>query len=105
VYINSSGKAQLGDASTLAGTYCVALSVGTVTANNTGTYLLSGIARNDAWNWTVGSPVFLSLTGTTTNTLTQTAPSATNEVVQILGIATHADRIYFNPQLVQVEIA
>lgn len=105
VFINATSEAQLGDASTIATAYCLGLCVATVTTGNTGTYLLQGFARNDTWNWTPGEPIYLSLTGTTTNTLTQTKPSATNEVVQILGMATHVDRIYWNPNLVQIEIA
>jgi len=103
-YINADGEAQLGDATVIATASCIAMCTETVLANATATYLLQGFARKDAWAWTVGQPVYLSLTGTTTNTMTQTAPSATDEVVQILGIATHADRIYFNPSLSQVEI-
>lgn len=103
VFINSSGKAQLGDATVIATSSCIAMSLGTVSTDEEGSYLMYGFIRNDAWNWTVGQPVYLSVTGTTGNTLTQTAPVATDEVVQILGIATHADRLFFNPQLVQVE--
>jgi hypothetical protein len=103
VRIASDGEAQIADSSVVATSYAIALATGSITAGATGTYLLQGFARNDTWNWTVGGPIYLSLNGTTGNTLTQTAPSATNEVVQILGIATHADRIYFNPSLVQVE--
>jgi hypothetical protein len=67
--------------------------------------LFHGIGRYDTWAWTVGGVVYLSTTGTSGNTLTQTAPTGTGKVVQILGIATHADRIYFYPQLVQMELA
>ena len=72
-------------------------------ANATANYLLHGFARKDTWSWTVGSNIYLSTTGTTTNTMTQTAPSGTNQVIQILGWATSATVIYFNPSLVQVE--
>ena len=105
VFINATSEAQLADATVIATSYAVALCTETVTTGNSATYLLQGFARKDAWNWTPGQPIYLSLTGTTTNTLTQTAPSATNEVVQVLGIAYTADIIYFNPQLVLVEIA
>lgn len=105
IFINSTSEAQLGDASVIATASCIGLCTETVTTGNTGTYLLQGFARKDAWNWTPGQPIYLSLTGTTTNTLTQTAPSATNEIVQILGMAITADIIYWNPNLVQVEIA
>ena len=105
VFINSTSEAQLGDASVIATASCIGLCIAGVTTGNTGTYLLQGFARNDTWNWTPGQPIYLSLTGTTTNTLTQTAPSATNEVVQILGMAITADIIYWNPNLVQIENA
>lgn len=96
-YIASSGKAAISSASAIATASVVVMCV------DSGKYLLHGIARNDVWNWTVGGIIYLSTTGTTGNTLTQTAPSGVNEVIQVLGIATHADRIYFNPQIVQVE--
>ena len=75
------------------------MATGTITANSTGVYLLNGIARNDSWAWTVGGPVYLSTAGTTGSTLTQTAPTGSLDAVQVLGIATHADRMFFNPQL------
>jgi len=103
-YVNSSGKAQLGDADGIATAKITLMCLGTVTANNTGTYLVQGVARNDAWNWTVGGYVYLSTTGTTTNTLTQTAPSGTDDCVVVVGMATHADRILFNPSQTIVEI-
>ena len=77
----------------------------TVSLGATGTYLMLGVARQDAWAWTVGGLIYLSITGMTGNTLTQTAPSGTDEVVQIIGIATHDDRMIFSPNLTQVEIA
>lgn len=104
VFINSTGKAQLGDADAIATASCVAMCTETVTADNTATYLLQGIARDDTWTWTVGGLIYLTVTGTTGNTLSQTMPSGTNDVVQILGVATHADRMLFKPQLVQIEL-
>lgn len=100
----ASGKAVLGDADAIATASCVVMCAdASISADASGNYLLLGIARNDAWNWTVGGLIYLSTTGTTGNTLTQTAPSGTDDVVQIMGVATHSDRMYFNPQLVQVE--
>lgn len=104
VRINSSGKAQLAKADVIGNATVVAMLVdATVLGNATGTYLLMGFVRHNDWTWTVGGWIFLSLTGTTGNTLTQTSPVATNQVVQLLGIA-YTDKIfYFNPQLAQVE--
>lgn len=101
-FINVDGEAQLGDADATSTASCVVMCLETVTANNPAEYLMIGVARNDTWAWTVGGLVYLSTTGTTGNTLTQTAPSGTDDVVQILGVATHADRIMFMPNLVQV---
>lgn len=56
--------------------------------------LLFGIFYHTAWNWTAGGNVYLS---TTAGELTQTQPSATDEVIQVLGIATDIHKIYFNP--------
>lgn len=97
VYINTDGEAQLADADALATAKVIGICTETVTANNPGTYLIQGIARDDTWAWTVGGYVYLSTTGTTGNTLTQTAPTGTDDCVVIIGIATHADRMIVNP--------
>ena len=66
--------------------------------------LLFGIMRNDGWAFTTGpgelSLVFLD---TTVGTLTQTAPSGANEVIQAVGFALSDDVLFFNPQLHVVE--
>ena len=102
-YIDSDGEAHIADASVIASGKALVMAVATITAGNPGNYLVIGVARDDSWAWTPGAFIYLSLTGTTTNTLTATAPSATDECIVILGIATHADRIFFHPQLVIVE--
>ena len=81
----------------------------TVEADAEGNYLLIGFVNNHEWAWTVGGEVYLSLTGTSGNSLTQTSPFdldpiVEDRVVQLLGIAKSATSIYFNPQLVQVEL-
>ncbi len=96
VYFKSDGKVWKGDADT-AGTFpAMGLATTTAAANASVTVLLLGIARHDAWSWTVGGLVYLS----TSSGLTQTQPSATDNAVQVIGIATHADRLFVNPQLV-----
>ena len=104
--IDSSGEAAIAQADAIANASVVVMCVdATVSLGATGTYLMIGVARQDAWAWTVGGLIYLSTTGTTGNTLTQTAPSGTSNVVQIMGIATHADRMMFSPNLTQVEVA
>ncbi len=64
--------------------------------------LLQGFIRDDGWAWTPGQLIYVSTTG---GALISTAPSGTGDQVQVVGFATHADRIYFNPSLVLVEVA
>lgn len=63
--------------------------------------LPGSFVRDDTWNWTVGGLVYLS---TTPGALTQTAPSGTGDVVRVVGWATHADRIYFDPSTEHIVI-
>lgn len=103
-YIASTGKVLLGDADAIATSSCVVMCAdASIAQDAAGTFLLMGVARDDTWNWTVGGFIYLTVTGTTGNTLSQTAPTGTDDVTQILGIATHADRMFFNPQLMQTE--
>lgn len=99
LYMKSDGKLWKSDASAATTTPMMAMAMETISADNGCDVLLNGFARDDTWTWTVGGEVYVSLTA---GALTQTAPSATDEVVQIAGIATHADRMLFNPQLVTV---
>jgi hypothetical protein len=103
-YIAADGQAQLVDADAIATSSALVMCAdATINANATGNYLLYGIARDDTWNWTVGGLIYITVTGTTTNTLSQTAPTGTDDVIQIVGVATHADRMLFFGNLVQVE--
>lgn len=100
-YIKSNGNVGKADADAIATSSALVMALGTINSAASGTFLLLGLVRDDSWAWTVGGLVYLSVTA---GTLTQTAPSATDDVVQIVGVATHADRMFFYPQLVQVEI-
>ena len=64
--------------------------------------LLYGYVRNDAWNWTTGSALYLS---TTNGLLTQSAPAATGNIVKIVGYAVAATKILFCPDNQSIEIA
>jgi len=66
------------------------------------TVLVTGIARNDSWDWTPGGAMYVS---TTAGTMTQTAPSTTGDRVQIVGYAITADTVLFNPDMTDLEIA
>lgn len=103
-YIKSDGKVGLIDADAIATMSGIVMATAAISADAAGTFLLMGVARNDAWNWTVGGLIYGTVTGTTGNTLSQTAVSGTDDVVQIMGVATHADRMIFKPELIQVEL-
>ena len=102
-YIDSAGGATLVNASVIATSCALVMALGTINAGASGSFLIMGIARDDTWSWTVGGLIFITITGTTGNTLSQTPPTGTDEVIQVVGVATNATRIFFNPQLVQVE--
>lgn len=110
VRLNSSGKAQIAKADVIANATALAMLIDAeVEADASGHYLLLGFVRDDSWDWAIGEWIYLSLTGTSGNTLTQTSPFdaepvVEDTVVQLLGVANTADSFYFNPQLVQVEL-
>lgn len=96
-YIGADSKMELTDADAEATSRCVALcAANSIAENVAGSFLLQGFARDDTWTWTVGGKVYLSCTA---GALTQTAPSATGDCIVVVGIATHADRLYFNPSV------
>ncbi len=66
--------------------------------------LLQGVITLTAWNWTIGGLVYVSTDPTTTTGLTQTAPSGTGDLVQIVGVALSADTILVTPNYTMVEI-
>jgi len=103
VRIDSSGKMAIAKANAIANAdgmfMCSQSSIG---ANSSGKFLIRGVVRNDSWNWTPGGRIYLSTTGTNGNTMTQTAPTATNSVIQYLGHALTAKTIFFKPEQVQV---
>lgn len=102
VYLNTSGQWEKVDANAVA--TCrgmIGLVLESKTTNQAVKVLLRGFARYDTWNWaTIGAPIFAS---TTPGALSQALVSGEDDVVLMIGTATHAHRIYFNPQPVTVE--
>ncbi len=104
LYQNADGELYFVDADAAATMPGIFLAISAGTNGNPVTVLCLGYARDDTWTWTVGGLIYASTTGTTTNTLTQTAPAGDGDQVQVVGVATHADRMYFKPSLVLVEV-
>jgi len=100
LYMASDGHYDMADASASGTMPCeaVALETGTGTKK----VLKYGYIRNDGWDWTPGGLVYVS---TTAGQLTQSAPSGSGEQVQIVGYATSADVLFFNPNYTMVEIS
>ena len=96
VYFESDGKVWKADAN-VAGSYPVMGLALETASSGSHLVLLHGIYSNvSRYNFlTVGGPVYLS--NATPGVETQAQPVAADDIVQIVGIATHADRIYFNP--------
>jgi len=100
LYMKSDGTWDLGKADADSTMPVEALS----TTSSTGVQkvLTYGFIRNDAWDWTPGGLVYAS--DATAGALTQTIPTANGSQVQIVGVATHADRMFFNPNYILTEL-
>jgi hypothetical protein len=100
LYLDNDGHWIEADAETAMPCGALALETGTGSKR----VLMQGFIRNDNWNWsTIGGFGFIYVS-CVTGELTQTAPSGSGDFVQIVGFATHANRMYFNPQYTMVEI-
>ena len=90
VYLGSGGTWLLADANGSSTYPARGLAVAAYSSGNAAVVLDNGVARNDAWNWTIGGDVYLS---GTPGGLTQAAPSTTGDKVQKIGYALSADSI------------
>jgi hypothetical protein len=100
LYMASDGHFDEADADAAATMPCTALALETGTG--TKKVLHYGYMRNDGWDWTPGGLLYVS---DTAGNLTQTPVSGSGDQVQVVGYATHADRIFFNPDLSTAEVA
>ena len=90
VYLNGSSQWVKADANG-SGTYPArGLATATASTGNAVIIITAGTVRHDAWSWTPGGTIYLS---TTAGGLTQTAPSATDDKIQVIGHALDADTI------------
>ena len=94
VYLGSAGTWLLADANGSSTYPARGLATAAYSDTNAAEVLVSGVARNDAWAWTIGGAIYLSGTA---GALTQTAPSTSGDKVQLLGYALSADSMYVNP--------
>jgi len=100
LYFKSDGKVYKADADGSSTYPVMALALATASSESNN-ILLHGIYK-DSTKWTGGSVLTVGgvcYLSTTPGGTTQTQPTATNDVIQVVGIATNADRIYFNPSM------
>jgi uncharacterized membrane protein len=90
--IASDGSFDEADADAIANMYMlvIALEAGT----GTKLVLTQGQVCFTGWNWTVGTPIYASVTQ---GTMSQTAVAGTDDVSVIVGFALSADTMYFQP--------
>lgn len=97
VYLDTtSGRWEFADADAVAtaGSVLIGLAMAAATDGNALTVFLSGIVRNDGWNWTKGNALYPS---TTPGAMTATAASGTDDVVRVMGYALSDDCVLFDP--------
>lgn len=100
-YRKSDGKMWKADADAIATSGAIAIALGTINADATGSFGMRGYFRDDsAYAWTVGGLLYLS---TTAGAIQQTVVTGVDDVIQVLGVAMTADIIYFAPELTQIE--
>lgn len=78
---------------------CFALALETSTGEKE--ILLNGFIRNDSWNWIKGEPIYVDATN---GGITQTPPTSSGDQVQVVGMATQTNHIFFRPSFDIVEI-
>lgn len=105
VYMKSDGKVWKADADAAATMPCVGIVVVGGNADATVNILTHGLVTETDWNWTVGATIYVA--DGTEGVLTATVGdlSDENDVVQVVGIAIHADSIFVNPSLTTVVLA
>ena len=100
-YLKSDGKYWLADSSDDTAIPAVVMALGAISADASGSFLKRGFLRDDSYSWTVGGLLYASTTG---GAISQTAPSGSGQIVQVLGYAYSATVIYFSPNLGTLEI-
>jgi len=103
-YQKADGEWYLADADASATMPAMKMAVAAGADGVSSRFISFGAVTNTAWSWTPGLPIYVSTTGTTTNTLTQTAPSGELDVIQIVGYAISSTTMYFAPSPIMVEV-
>ena len=87
---------------------CVALCVADVSADGTGTFLLQGFLRADTNfpTYTVGETLYVPEAETSGKNVPEGAvPDTDGDFVQVIGWASDANTVFFNPDFTVIEHA
>jgi hypothetical protein len=103
VYLDSDGKYWKAQADADTTLPCIGLVMSAGNADDTGYILKTGYYRDDSLSLTPGGLLYLDTA--TAGLFTQTLPSGSGEIVQIIGNAISATVIYFKPDFTYVELA
>jgi hypothetical protein len=101
VYLDTNSKWKLANASTISKSFQqLGISLDAGNLNDSIRILLSGNVKGFV-GLTVGYPAYVGLSD---GTISMTAPSATNQVVRIVGYCLGASELYFNPSQDYIEV-
>lgn len=96
--IDGSGEAAIGDADILATADTVLfMAAATIAANNSGAFYVPGSYVSGLTGITVGATYYLSLTGTSTNTITTSRPGGAGDIVRVVGVGLTTTVLWFQP--------
>ena len=104
VYMGTGGKVLKADANQVTTMPAIGICVSAGSDTNAVDVLVQGIMHDTSAfdTFTVGADIFVS---GTTGAVTATAPSGSGDTVQKIGVALHADMIYFNFNTTEVLLA
>ena len=102
VAVHSNGKIEMADASDESEMPAIGIALNAAGAADVDVEVLHiGTFRDDTFNFTAGNRLYIDTSGG----LTATAPSATGNFVQCIGVALNADVVFINPAMTLVEVA
>jgi len=102
VYMGTGGKVLLSDANATTSMPALGICTSASTDTNPVDVMIQGIMKLTGWSFTVGADIFISGTA---GDVTATAPSASGDTVQKVGVAVASDTVYFNFNTTELVLA
>jgi hypothetical protein len=104
VYVDNGGKLKKANGSTVTTMPVVYMTMQALSTDDWGYFLEEGYVQENSWTWTTGGMNGILYVDTSAGTITQTAPSGSGNMVQVVGTAITSTKIKFNPQLYVLEL-